>query len=289
MSSKEVIRYSKNLLKGKRFGTMLICLLPLSAELFFRFAEATIYSMVLYLGEINPLALFSGENPVQVITAVCGGVMRWLVVSPLVYVRDYRLCEVCCENRKYRLTPLSDIILNKKNFRRSLVVSLFTKIIGIVALVPTAFFGVYAYILINNGNSTDDLFMAVNAVVLAVMSFFMWINVRITMLAVPFLMAHYPYKSVIKLVFRSFRFMKGRRSNIVKIFARYILPLITLVPVPYLLPEIMTAYALSISIFVREDDYAERIENNRKLAENNHSAKLPYRRKRLFKTFADKT
>lgn len=289
MKSKEVIRYSKNLLRGKRMATMLVCFLPLSAELFFRFAEATVYSMVLYLGDVNPLSLFSGENPVQVITAVSGGVMRWLVCSPLVYACCYRLCEICCENRRYSFTPLSDIILDGKNFRRSLAVSLWTKIIGLVSLVPSAFFGVSAYVLITDGTGTDDFFLAVHAVVLAVVSLFMWVNVRIAMLAVPFLMAHYPHKSVLRLVFRSFKFMHGRYSHMIKIFSSYIIHAVTLILIPYAVAEAMTAFALSISIFVREDEYAERIKNNRKLAENNHSAKLPYRRKRLFKAFADKT
>ena len=67
MKLRELIRYSKALLKNNRISTMIICLLPFLPEIFFRFAEATVYSLVLYFGDMPPLSLFSGENPLQIV------------------------------------------------------------------------------------------------------------------------------------------------------------------------------------------------------------------------------
>ncbi len=288
MKLREVVKYSKDLLKKHRISTMIICLLPLSSELFFRFAEATVYSLVLYFGDINPLSLFSGENPLQILTTVLSSLMRWCVGSPLIYAVAFRLCEVCYENRQRPFTPLSEILLSGRNFRKSLAVSLWTKIIGLVSLVPAGIFGITAYYFIVNGKDTNDLFIAVHAIVFTIVSLFLWLNVRITMLAVPFLMAHFPHKSVFRLVFSSFRFMKGRHSDMLRLFASYILPMMTIVSVPYLIPEVMTAFSLSISIYIREDDYSERIKINRRTAKSHDTSKVPYRKKRRFTAIAEK-
>ncbi|MDE6664916.1 MAG: hypothetical protein K2K14_01825 [Ruminococcus sp.] len=288
MKLREVIRYSKDLLKKRRISTMIICLLPLSSELFFRFAEATVYSLVLYFGDINPVSLFSGENPLQILTAVSSSVLRWFVGSPLIYAVSFRLCEVCYENRTHRFTTLSEILLNGKNFRRSLAVSLWTKIIGVVTLLPAGICGMTAYYFIVNGKTTNDLFITVHAIVFTVVSLFLWLNVRITMMTVPFLMAHFPNKSVFRLVCCSFRFMRGRHTDILKLFASYILPMMTIVSIPYLIPEVMTAFSLSISIYIREDDYSERVKINCRRNKANDSAKIPYRKKRRFTAIAKK-
>ena len=57
MKIRELTAFSKKLLKNKKASTMMICLLPLAAELFFRFAEAAVFSLLLYFGEMPPIAL----------------------------------------------------------------------------------------------------------------------------------------------------------------------------------------------------------------------------------------
>lgn len=285
MKLRELIRYSKALLKNNRISTIIICLLPFLPEIFFRSVEATVYSLVLYFGDMNPLSLFSGENPLQVVIAVFISVLRWLTVAPLVYISAFRLCEICYDSRRHNFTPLSEILLNGRNFRRSLAVSLWTKLIGLLALVPAGISGMTAYYFIMN---TDDLFIVVQAIVLTIVSLFFWLNVRLTLLAVPFLMAHFPQKSVFKLVFYSFKFMRGRRADMFRLFMAYAFPVVTVVTAPYFLPELMTAFSLSISIYVREDDYSERIKINCKFNKSHDAPKIPHR-KRRFTAFADKT
>lgn len=285
MKLRELIKYSKALLKHNRISTILVCLMPFMPEIFFRSSEATIYSLLVYIGEMNPLSLFSGENPLQVTIAVFIMILRWFTTAPLVYVSNYRLCEICYENRN-NFTPLSEVLINGRNFRRSLAVSLWTKLIGILALIPAGICGLTAYYFIMN---TDDLFMVVQAFVLTIVSLYFWLNVRLTLFVVPFLMAHFPQKSVFKLVWYSFRFMRGRRGGMIKLFMAYAFPMITLITAPYFLPELMTAFSLSISIYVREDDYSERIKINCKFNKSGDTAKIPYRRKRRFTAFTHKT
>lgn len=285
MKLRELVRYSKALLKNNRIITMMICLLPILPEIFFRFTEATVYSLLLYLGDINPISLFSGENVLQVVTVVFSSVLRWLTVSPLIYVSAFRLCEICYDSRRKNFTPVSEILINGRNFRRSLVLSLWTKFIGLLALIPAGIAGTAAYYFITN---TDNLFIVVQTIVLTIVSLFFWLNVRLTLLAVPFLMAHFPQKSVFRLVWYSFRFMKGRRNDILKLFMAYAFPAVTLITLPYFLPEMMTAFSLSISIYVREDDYSERIKINCKFNKSDNTSKISHR-KRRFTAFTDKT
>ena len=285
MKLRELIRYSKILLRNNRISTMIICLLPLLPEIFFRFAEATIYSLILYFSDLDPLSLFSGENSLQIVIAVFSSVLRWLTVAPLTYISAFRLCEICYDSRRKTFTPVSEIFINGRNFKRSLAVSLWSRIIGIIALIPAGLSGITAYYFIMN---TDNLFIVVQAVVLTIVSVFLWLNVRLTLFTVPFLMAHFPQKSVFKLVFYSFKFMHGRRTDILKLFLAYAFPIITVVASPYFLPELMTAFALSISIYVREDDYSERIKINCKFNKSGNTSKIPHR-KRRFTAFADQT
>lgn len=262
---------------------MIICLLPFLPQIFFRFAEATVYSLILYMGDINPLSLFSGENPLQVTVAVLSSVFRWLTTAPLIYIAAFRLCEICYDSRRKNFTPISEVFLNGRNFRRSLAASLWTEFIGILALIPAGVAGTASYYFITN---TDNLFIIVQIIVLTIILLFFWLNVRLTLFTVPFLMAHFPDKSIFRLVFCSFRFMHGRHTDIFRLFAAYMLPV--LIVAPCFLPEMMTAFALSISIYIREDDYSERIKINCGFSKSDSTAKIP-RRKRRFTAFADKT
>lgn len=283
MKLRELTRYSKALLKNNRISTMIICLLPFLPEIFFRFAEATVYSLILYMGDIKPLSLFSGENPLQVTVAVLSSLFRWLTTSPLIYISAFRLCEICYDSRRKNFTPISEVFLNGRNFRRSLAVSLWTEFIGLLALIPAGVAGTASYYFITN---TDNLFVIVQIIVLTIILLFFWLNVRLTLFTVPFLMAHFPHKSVFRLVFYSFRFMHGRHTDIFRLFAAYMLPV--LIAAPCFLPEMMTAFALSISIYIREDDYSERIKINCRFSKSGSTSEIPHR-KRRFTAFADKT
>ncbi|MDE5834647.1 MAG: hypothetical protein K2H26_03905 [Ruminococcus sp.] len=285
MKLRELIRYSKTLLKNKRISTMIICLLPFLPEIFFRFAEVTVYSLLLYFGDMKPLSLFSGENPLQVTISVFSFILRLFTTAPLIYISAFRLCEICYDSTRKSFTPVSEILINGRNFRRSLAVSLWTEFIGLIALIPAGLAGITAYYFIMN---TDDVFVIVQTIVLTIVSLFLWLNVRITLFAVPFLMAHFPHKSVFRLVFHSFKFMRGRRTDILKLFTAYSFPLLTVISAPYFLPEMMTAFALSISIYVREDDYSERIKINCNFNKSGNTSKVPHR-KRRFTAFVDQT
>ena len=69
MKVRELIRFSRQLLKCRFARTMMICLLPLGTEMFFRCAEAAVYCILLYFGEYDPIGLFSGRSRVQLSVA----------------------------------------------------------------------------------------------------------------------------------------------------------------------------------------------------------------------------
>lgn len=80
------------------------------------------------------------------------------------------------------------------------------------------------------------------------------------MSSVPFLLAEYPEKSGIRAVFMSFRFMKGRKKMFVGIGTIFFIPFLTIIAIPFVIPEIASAYAVGISIFFREDEYAKSVQ-----------------------------
>ena len=278
MKMRQLIPYTSKLLKGRRIRTAMICILPLCSEIFFRLAEAAVYSLLLYFGEISPTELFSGRNSVQLSIALVLTLARWTVTAPLMCASAFRLSEICSE--KTVLTPFSRVILSRWNFRRSLGALMWTKLTGLIALAPAVFFGISAYSMLHGTLGTNGMFMAANAAVLAVVSFLLWLSLKLSFAAVPFILVRYPQKSALGAVLYSIRFMSGRKSVLLKLAAVYILPALSVAGLVFAVTRTMTAFSLSIDIFTREDEYRERTETDRGNGRHRHAAKLPHRRKR---------
>ena len=250
----ELISYSKKLLRGRRGRTAFICFLPIGTELFFRTAEACIYSLLLYFGKLEPIQLFSGKGWIHPAAALAFTLIRWLTTAPLIYAAAYRLRELCAEKRDLR--SVSDILSDRSIFRRSLSALLWSKTIGLAALIPAVFFGVAGFSLIPVSDTPQKLFITAQAFVLAAFSIIFWISAKLSLAAVPFLLNECPELTPFRAVISSFKFMRGRKRLLLKLLAVYVPPMFTILAVPYLLPELMTAFSLSISIYIKEEKYA---------------------------------
>lgn len=285
MKIRKLICYSDSLLKGRRMKALLVSLMPVSAELLFRFAEAALYSLLLYFGGISPLGLFTGESVLQQLAALLCTVWRWLTVSPLIYASAYWFSGLSGERDK---SSLSELILSRKVFRRSLAALLWTKLAGLLALVPVFLFGGAAYLLASEGEGSIHVLMAVHASVLTAISVFLWLRVKLTMLAVPFLMVHYSDSSAFAAVRSSFRFMRGRRGVLFRLLLIYLLPMLTVVGIPFLLPGLFSAAAVLVDISVKEDEYLERNKADSRVGQAADAPKLPSRKKRRLSQAPDK-
>lgn len=285
MRSKEITAYSKKLLKGRRINTALICMLPVFAEIFIRFTEASVYSLLLYFGELPPRSLFTDISPAQTAIAVTGGIIRFAVVSPLLFASAKRLCEICSDNGK--ITSFTDIISDGHFLMHSFTASAVSKIFSAVFLAVPVFLGFTAYSLISGNKGNEITFIEVNACILTAISFFSWISLKISLSALPFLMFYFPEKNIFSLAIYTIKFMSRRKMSIIRLFVTRIPMLVVLFPRSF--PEFMTALSLSISIYVKEDEYSERNNNNGRTRRNCRTSKLPYRKKRRFQASADKT
>ena len=298
MRARELIRYSRGFLKGRRSATAAICVFPLFAELFFRFAEAAVYSLLLYFGEMQPVALFRAESRMQLAVVLLCTIFRWITVYPLGYAAAFRLCDICTDDCKRRKVPFSRVLMNRRSYKRSLAAALWSKLVGCAALLPAVFFGVTAYSLINSSLDANGVFMAVHAIVLTAVSAAIWISCRLSLSAVPYLLVKFPKKSPLRTVLYSLRSMRGRRGVIVRIGAMC-LPLgLTVVGIPAAVTRFKAAYALAIDIFIREDEYAARKQKEEAAVERDKTdsgyagasaaEKLSHRKKRRLKENAGK-
>lgn len=291
MKLRELTAYSDKLLKGKRMRALLVCLMLWGTELFFRLAEAAVYSVILYFSGMKPAGLFTGESALQQTIALICTVLRCLTTAPLIYAAAYWFTELCGESRKRRKTSLTRVILNRKIYGRSLAALVFSKAAGFIFLIPAALFGKTAYALISagiDGSAEIHLFMSVHAAVLTILSLGLWLGAKLALLSVPFLMIRFPERNVLRLLRDSFSFMKGRRGTLLKIFARYIPPMALIITIPFLLPKLFAAVALFISISLREDEYLEGNKIHSEVGKARHASKLPAWRKRRFTAAADK-
>ena len=288
MRSRELIGYSRRLLKGRRTGTTAVCLLPAAAEICFRSAEAAVYCLLIYFGEVRPAELFSGRNIVQISVCAACAVLRFTAVSPLRYAAAYRLSELTREDVG-RYTPLSRILMNRRDICRSYAASFWIRTVSFAAMIPAVLSGMLAYDMLMKGGGTERFFMTLNSIALTAAFLLLWIYVRLTLAAVPFIMARIPGIGAAGAVIYSFRLMHGRKNMLPVLAAVYAVPALTAVLLPAAVTEMMTAFSLSLSIYQKEDEYAGRNEYHRRYGSSRHAAKLSYRKKRRFTAAADET
>ncbi len=249
----ELIRYSRCTVRGKRGRILLSCLFPLSMELFFLTAEAAVYSFLLYFGGIRPMELFTGKSGAQLIFAAIFAMLRLLVMPPLWCGAVVRVTELI--RGSGRRTPLSDMLLSGRFLRRSIGSGILSRIVSSAVLIPAVLLGKTAVGLIMNGGDDKQLFAAVNSAVLCLVFGGIWISLRISLRAVPFILAYVPELGGFGAVLYSLRCMSGRRRLIFKLVGIYFLPLITVLPAIYFIPE--AAAALSLGMWQCVNEYEE--------------------------------
>ena len=254
MKAWELIGYSRRCLKGKRREIFLICSLPLGAELLFRALESAIYSLLLYFGTFKPISLFTGENAQQLAVAAVFAVLRLAVCPPLWCAAAVRLREFT-EGFPGR-TSFQEMLLNSRFIRRSISAAFTGKLFSAAVLAPglaSAYLGVR---ILSYGGESQEIFVAVNALALSVVSVMMWISLKLSLTAAPWILAAYPEKGGFFAVIGAIRFMRGRRSLPVKLFLAYIFPAVTVIGLPFVIPEAAAAFSQAVSIFMKEDEYA---------------------------------
>ncbi len=288
MKIRELIRFSRGLLMGRRARTMMICILPLGAELFFRFAEAAVYSMLLYFGNIEPIRLFGGSNPVQLGVTAASTLLRLLTTAPLMYAAAYRLYGMTSELPQKRCEAFSRILLRKCTFKRSISAALWTKAVGLLALAPAVFFGTAAYGLTGEKLSPREAFLAANALFLTGVSVILWLSLKLSFAAVPYILVRFPKMTAFRAMIFSVGFMRGRKSVLLRLLAVYLPQMLTIAGLPYALTKLMTAFSLSIDIFIKEDEYLEADRAYGRRRKSHNSGKIPFGKKRRIKAAADK-
>ena len=287
MKIRELIRFSRGLLKGRRARTMMICILPLGAELFFRFAEAAVYSMLLYFGNIEPIRLFGGSSPVQLGVTAASTLLRLLTTAPLMYAAAYRLYGMTSELPQKRCGAFSRILLRKCTFKRSISAALWTKAVGLLALAPAVFFGTAAYGLTGEKLSPREAFLAANALFLTGVSVILWLSLKLSFAAVPYILVRFPKMTAFRALVSSVGFMRGRKSVLLRLLAVYLPQMLTIAGLPYALTKLMTAFSLSIDIVIKEDEYLEADRAYGRRRKSHNSGKIPFGKKRRIKAAAD--
>lgn len=288
MKVRELIRFSKGLLSGRRARTIMICLLPLGAEMFFRCAEAAIYCIMLYFGGYDPIILFGGRSVIQLSVAVSCSLLRWVTAAPLMYCAVYRLYGMTAEAPKKRYEALSRVLFRKCTFKRSISAVLWTKVLGLLALAPAVFCGKTAFDMLHGKLGAQETFLTVNALVLGVISVFLWLSLKLSFTAVPFLLVRFPKMTAFRTVLYSIRFMSGRKSVLLRLLAVYVPQMLTILLIPFAFTKLMTAFSLSIDIFIKEDEYLETDRTDSGRGNARDTGKVSPRKKRSFKTAADK-
>ena len=79
----------------------------------------------------------------------------------------------------------------------------------------------------------------------------------------------------------------GRKSVLLRLIAVYLPQMLSIAGLPYAATKLMTAFSLSIDIFIKEDEYLETDRADSGLGKADDSGKIPSREKRGLKAAAD--
>lgn len=252
MKTKELIRYSRKIIKGRRREMLFICMIPAGGELFFLAAEAALYSVMLYFGAVTPMGLFTGENPEQLVTAGIFAVLRGIVMPPLICAAAGKLLEA--GSGRNRKISVSELLLDGKFLRRSIFSGIYGRIAAIALLVPGAFLVRYGFKLMSDGSDSAELF-AVSVIFTAAAVFvILWAKLRLSLMAVPFILWEFPDISAFRAVFSAPRFMLHRTKLPLRLMLAYFIPAAAVVTAPIAIPEAGLAMAVGMSIYFKEDE-----------------------------------
>lgn len=252
MKTRELIKYTRRLIKGSRYRLLLMCMIPIGGELFFRASEAALYSLILYFGSIEPLKLFTGKIQEQAVISAVFSVIRSLVMPPLWCGTAARLMRF--EEGREENDSFSDMLMSWKFIRRSIAASLFGKLISAAVLIPGAAAAVFGLKMLSDGADSRELIIATNLIAVGIAFVILWAAVRIGLTAVPFLLYKRQELSAVGVVMWSFRVMRGRRGLPIMLIIAYLPLILTIAAAPFLIPELAAAYAVGISIFLKEDE-----------------------------------
>lgn len=255
MKIRKLMSYSRNSLKGRRIELLLICLLPIGAELFLRTAESALYSLMIYFGNIAPVDLFSGKNTEQAVISVLFALLRCLAM-PMLWCGLAARLMVFAEKKRETLA-FSDMLLSGKFILRAISASFFARLISAVILLPSLSAVAYAIYLLSDGAKGGELIFSANLIALGIIIFIYWAGIRLSLTAVPFLLWKFKNISALKVVFFTLRFMRKRRRFPLMLALTYLPPVMTIALAPYFIPEWAAAYAVGISIFLKEDETAD--------------------------------
>ena len=222
-------------------------------ELFFRIAEASVYSLLLYFSDMSPAELFKGREPSLLTVSVICMIFRTLTVPPLTCAAAFRLTELCCGNEG--VTPLWEKLTDTCFLFRSVLAGIFCRLISMLFFIPVLLSCSLLLSLISKGGGENELFAIFQTAVLTVLTLILWADIKLTLSSVPFLLAVRPYKSTLNTVFHSFRFMRGRKVHFMLLLGIYAAPILSVIGLPFVLPDLMTAFVISISVFDQEDQY----------------------------------
>lgn len=252
MKKRELLGYSRRLVKGRRRELLLICMIPVGTELFFRTAEAALYCLMLYFGNIKPIGLFTGESGEQAVISGIFAVLRFLVIPPLWCGLAARLMNFA-GGRSEKIS-ISDMLLSGKFVGRAITAAFFGRLIAAAALFPGILSAAWGITMISDGADSGELIAATNLIALGIAFFMLWAAVRLSLTAVPFLLWERRDLSAVRTVIYTLRFMKDRRGLPLTLIFAYLPPILTIAAAPYFIPEWAAAYAVGISIFIKEDE-----------------------------------
>lgn len=287
MKTIQLLRYSRGLLKSKRTRSFAYAAGVIGVMLFFRLAEATGASVMLYCTGMSPNELFSRQNTVwQIFMLICT-ILKYTASAPVITAAAGWFTKLCGVESNFKFRTFSDILIDSHILLRSIVLMLVTRIMLILFFVPSGFFLGFAYEFIVSGKSRG-VFYGVHCISMAILSAVTWLWAVSGMAAVPFLWVRDMNQSIFTVIHRSFSVMKGRRIGLVKAAAVRGLPLFFVVTVPFLLADFFTVISLYINICIKEAEYNEWVEMHSKNGQADYPAKLSYRTGRRFKASADK-
>lgn len=246
MEFRSLHHFSRQSLKGRYFRALRASWFLGMLRLLYRFLPAGLAGLLIVRGNL---------------TSLCGG---WLWMSFLLLWTlfwEALLFPVRCALwRRFGawlgLTAMRTCFRSVREYARAARLLLLAGLVRLTAVLPLTAAGVTAFRLLQKSTAVPQagwyLFSAVQAAAVMFWAAVLYLRLTVSLLPMPVLCTEFPQESAATLIRRSFRLMAGHHRDVWSITLCYLPALVTLLPMPFLLPRLYADLTLFLQVRIRE-------------------------------------
>ncbi|NLK70152.1 MAG: hypothetical protein GX286_01760 [Clostridiales bacterium] len=248
MNIREIKHEARLVLKERYWEAFVVVFACFGLYMLFKLVEIVVCTVLIYNKTIDISQLFYGGDTIWNVFKTMYSVFLFAAMVPVITGAVWWFSQAANRNEFSSDSVIQLYTCFKVNSRAILVYGLMW-IIQFLSLIPSFIMLLGAYLIIEYYNiSSDILYLAVQLIILSVASLALYIRATLSLILAPYIFIRHPMDNPFSIISISFRLMKGRKMQVLKLLLSYIgylFLMALIVTIPFVVPEIM----MSVTIF----------------------------------------